>query len=226
MTNSDELLWSNTNVEDYIWDEELGYLGNLLINYAEEKIKNCPLMLITAGKVNWQGKSGQKIINLGDNGLDVARQVIPDYSNNFHLLKTDDGTIYARVSSHDVPTGSTWNFIPMNSVENALDDIRSADTIEEIKEVLKNELGLELEVKDITSEIDDRGYTLDEDADKLIEFGDGSIIVELNDEDITTYFYQIDDEGIEKIYMDSLMEGWEWNAKNYSNRKNSRNSYG
>lgn len=201
----DELLWSNAEFnEDTDWEEESSYLGNLLNNYAEEKVKDCSKLLVKANNINWQGRNGHKIIELSDEGLVVARQIIPQYDNNFRLYVEDDGSMYATVSSHDVPTGGVWNFVPIKDYESVFEDIRCADTTDEIKDVLKKELGIELEMADITEKSIELNYVLDSGKSKLIQFGDKLIVVELNEDGEVCYFFEFDDLGLEQEYFKTL----------------------
>lgn len=116
------LLWTSEDIESEdivdIVEDSLIHLVDIL----REELGEIENLYIGAKNINWQGDSGYKIVDMRQYDLDIARQIIPTYDNSFTLYK-EDGELYAIVSSHDVPTGSTWYFKEVTDEEMEKEDL-------------------------------------------------------------------------------------------------------
>ncbi len=107
-----KLIWDNSTIEqaeDYsIVEDHLEILGRII----KDKFKGYNYLQVKAINNNWRGQTGYKAIKLHRNShVDIASSLIPDYSCTFELyVEGFDNELYAKVYSHDVPTGATWLF--------------------------------------------------------------------------------------------------------------------
>lgn len=100
------VLWSNDDFE--ILDEmgAIDYARKELIDAIKTVIKG-DSVIISTDKANWAGIPGTKTVNLEDD--DAFSKIYPNYECTFTLYKEGED-LYAVVSSHDIPTGTTWYF--------------------------------------------------------------------------------------------------------------------
>lgn len=181
-----KLLWNSENIEDIddevVIKDSISYLGKLIIDFAKSKDH----IFIVAHNSNWRGSTGYKKLELND-AYQVGSDIFPEYDCTFKLYQDGD-SMYAVVYSHDVPTGSVWDLIPMIDVEYFLDS--GFSTVEEFKQEFEETLGVEL--KDF----------IKNDEDKLTCFNNTITIFLDEDEEIDyidCYYDDVEEEYIKRL---------------------------
>ena len=112
-------------------------------NWFEE-----PWYLILGYDLDWRHHNGYKIVKI-TNETELEDAIAPncDYTITLQQNKKNDPYLYATVSSHDVPMGSSFYLIPVNRLKEVkkADDFKEipervwADYEETIKEYMENE---------------------------------------------------------------------------------------
>lgn len=124
--------------KDYLWDdvwliqdliENEREMANELLeanNWFEE-----PWYLILGYDLDWRHHNGYKIVKI-TNETELEDAITPncDYTLTLQQNKENDPYLYATVSSHDVPMGSSFYLIPVNRLE----EVKKADDFKEIPE--------------------------------------------------------------------------------------------
>lgn len=90
-----------------------------------------PWYLILGYDLDWRHHNGYKIVKI-TNETELEDAITPncDYTITLQQNKKNDSYLYATVSSHDVPMGSSFYLIPVNRLE----EVKKADDFKEIPE--------------------------------------------------------------------------------------------
>lgn len=90
-----------------------------------------PWYLILGYDLDWRHHNGYKIVKI-TNETELEDAIAPncDYTITLQQNKKNDPYLYATVSSHDVPMGSSFYLIPVNRLE----EVKKADDFKEIPE--------------------------------------------------------------------------------------------
>lgn len=90
-----------------------------------------PWYLILGYDLDWRHHNGYKIVKI-TNETELEDAITPncDYTITLQQNKKNDPYLYATVSSHDVPMGSSFYLIPVNRLE----EVKKADDFKEIPE--------------------------------------------------------------------------------------------
>jgi hypothetical protein len=202
----DKLLWTN-DVEIYDDMEMIDLmceLGNIIREYVVNSIGSDDYILVRASNLDWQGRSGYKKISLHDkSSRDIASDLLPSYDNTFMLYEGDDG-LYAKVYSHDVPTGSIWRIIPKVDVEEVVGSIYSDckyGDYDYLVERIKSGLNIDI-TRWVTVDVTDE-YKYGDDCRTVIAYGGHAIIV-YYDTDDNIIEMDFDEDDMEKEYIKTL----------------------
>lgn len=212
-----KLLWSINNYE--LKDEQDSFIGwdreamrEDLHDIISTHFKS-DCILIDSNRVDWRGQSGYKVI---DTSLDAdslfSKIVSDDYDMSIYLDygELDTEYIYSIVSSHDIPTGATWNFIPCKDVEGELEKIsqhigdgshgyNKYYFINKIDSVFPDVKIKDWIEKDVTESCN---YVLGE-GEKVVEIGGiFTLYLDSNDDITDTIDYDVD--SFEEVYYNAL----------------------
>ena len=90
-----------------------------------------PWYLILGYNLDWRHHNGYKIVKI-TNETELEDAITPncDYTITLQQNKKNDPYLYATVSSHDVPMGSSFYLIPVNRLE----EVKKSDDFKEIPE--------------------------------------------------------------------------------------------
>ena len=90
-----------------------------------------PWYLILGYDLDWRHHNGHKVVKI-TNETELEDAITPncDYTITLQQNKKNDPYLYATVSSHDVPMGSSFYLIPVNRLE----EVKKADDFKEIPE--------------------------------------------------------------------------------------------
>lgn len=123
---------------EYLWDDP--WLIPDLIENGEEmadeflKADNWfkePWYLILGYDLDWRHHNGYKVVKI-TNETELEDAIAPncDYIITLQQNEKNDPYLYATISSHDVPMGSSFYLIPVNRLE----EVKKADDFKEIPE--------------------------------------------------------------------------------------------